>query len=340
MSVRTLSALATAAALCLVAVPAAAQPEVDVDGVAADEIDGVLVDRVVAVVNNAIILQSELYTRAAPMVADLDQIPEERERNRRTKQMIRQILDDMVNEELIVQAALEAKLEVEQKEITAALDEIKKQNKLDDAGLAQALALQGYTIASYKVDVKRQILRMRAINMLVRPKVTITDEDVRARYDAMNRRSAAVNAVRLNHILIALPEKPTEAQVAAAKEKASIVIQRTKAGEDFAKLAAEFSDDQATKNSGGDFGWIERGSIPTEWEVIVFGMEKSEVRGPISGPNGLHVFYVADVKQEDMSTFDELKEQIRNELYRREMDKQTKTWLDDLNKKAHVELKL
>lgn len=338
MSVRTFVTLATAAALCLTAGTAAAQPEVN--GVAADKSDGVLVDRVVAIVNNAIILQSELYTRAAPMVADLDQIPEERERTRRTKQMIRQILDDMVNEELIVQAALEAKLEVEPKEITAALDEIKKQNSLDDAGLAQALALQGYTIASYKVDVKRQILRMRAINMLVRPKVTITDEDVRAKYDAMTRRSVAVNAVRLNHVLIALPDKPTEAQVNAAKERAATVIQRAKAGEDFAALAAELSDDAATKNSGGDFGWIERGSIPTEWEVIVFGMEKGEVRGPISGPNGLHVFYVADIKQDELSSFDELKEQIRNELYRREMDKQTTTWLDDLNKKAHVELKL
>ena len=338
MFVRTLTTVATATALLALTGVALGQPEaVDDDK---GESQGILLDRVVAVIDNAIVLQSELYTRVMPMIADLDQITDERERTRRTTQMTRQILDEMVNEELIVQAAVEAKLEVDPKEITAALDEIKTQNKLDDAGLAQALALQGYTIASYKTDVKRQILRMRAINMLVRPKVTITDEDVRARYDAMIRRSASVSAVRLQHVLIGLPPKPTEAQVAQAKETSAVVIQRAKGGEDFGKLAAEFSDDEATKNSDGDFGWIERGSIPTEWEVIVFAMEEGEVRGPISGPNGLHVFYIAGIKRDELGSFDELKEQIRNELYRREMDKQTTTWLDDLRKKAHIDVKL
>jgi parvulin-like peptidyl-prolyl isomerase len=102
------------------------------------------------------------------------------------------------------------------------------------------------------------------------------------------------------------------------------------------RLAKDYSDDSKTSTDGGDLGWIERGSIATEWEVIVFAMDKGDVRGPISGPRGLHVFYVSELEKSDLETFEELKEKLRNELYRKEMDKQSKLWMDDLRKKAHV----
>jgi len=296
----------------------------------------VVVDRVVAVVNDEIILRSELMIRVTPLIGDLSEITNEHERERRRNKITEQVLDEMINEELMVQAAVEAKLEVSGHEVQNAIEEIKKQNKLDDAGLKQALAMQGYTLASYKKDVRRQILRMRAINMLVRPRVTITDEDVRARYDAMSRRSESVSKVHLQHVLIAVGDKPSDQEVAAAKERAAEVIERARAGESFAELAKEYSDDAKTKNDGGDLGWIERGSIATEWEVIVFAMEKGEVRGPISGPRGFHVFYVSDIEKSDLKPFEELKEQLRNELYRKEMDKQTRMWMDDLRRKAHI----
>src|SRR5262249_14295807 len=151
-------------------------------------------------------------------------------------------------------------------EVTAALDEIKKQNKLDDASLAAALSEQGYTMAAYREDLRRQLIRLRSMNQLVRPKVNITDEDVRAKYDEMSRRSNAVSAVQLAHILIKVPDKASEQQLSAAKDKAAQAIQRVKAGEDFAAVAAQMSDDDGTKGTGGQLGWFERGSINPEWE--------------------------------------------------------------------------
>ena len=295
-----------------------------------------VVDKTVAVVNDSVILQSELRMRVAPLVADLTEITDEKERARRRNKIVEQVLDDMINEELIVQAADEAKLEVTAKEIQSALEEIKKQNKLDDDGLKRALAMQGYTMASYRKDVRRQILRMRAINMLVRPRVSVTDEDVRARYDEMSRRSEAVSRVHLQHILIALPDQPTEQQIAAAKARAAEVIEKAKSGTPFAELAKQYSDDDKTRDDGGDLGWIERGSIATEWEVIVFAMAKGEVRGPITGPRGFHVFHVSEIEQSKLDSFDKVKEKLRNELYSREMDKQTQLWMEELRKKAHV----
>lgn len=303
------------------------------------ESERIVLDRVAAVVNDEIILQSELEARVEPLTLELRNVADERERTRRRSKLTRQMLDDMISEALIVQAAKDAQIRVEAKEVNAAIEEIKKQNNLGDEELEEALAMQGYTMASYKKDVQRQILRMRALNMLVRPRVTITDEDVRALYEEMNRRSSAVSQVHLRHVLIHVPENPSAQQLAAAKERASEVIEQAKGGKSFAELARQYSDDAATSAGGGDLGWIEHGSLPTEWEEVVFSMDKGEVRGPISGPSGLHVFYVEDSKKDAFRPFDEVKEQLRGELYSKEMDKQTSLWLEELRKKAHIDRK-
>ncbi len=300
----------------------------------------VVVERVIAIVNDAIILASELEARMVPVRGEAMQIADPKERDRRLAKLSSQVLDEMVSEELIVQAAETARIEVEASEVQAALDEIKQNNNLDDAGLAQALAAQGYTLSNYKHDLRRQLLRLRAVNQLVAPKVQVTEEDVRARYDEMQRRSQSVSAVSLSHILFKLSEKPTEQQLAEAKEKAAKAIARVKNGEAFDKVAAEVSEDDSTKATGGQLGWFQRGSVQPEWEQIVFSMEKGDVRGPVTGPQGLHVFQVIDVKNNQMKPFTEMKEQIMRELRRREMDKQTATWLEDLRKKAYIDIKL
>jgi peptidyl-prolyl cis-trans isomerase SurA len=298
------------------------------------------VDRVVAVVNDAVILHSEMMRRVAPLSSELENVSDTAERKRRKDKLKSTVLDEMINEELIVQAAAESKVEVAAKEVQNALEEIKKQNSLDDNQLAEALRMQGYSMASYRFDVRRQILRMRAINMLVRPRVTVTDDDVRARFDAQSRRSAAVKRIKLRHIVVGLSERPSEAELATAKKKAADIIEQVRGGADFARLAAAESADESTKYTGGELGWIERGSIDTEWEVIVFGMNKGEVRGPITGPRGLHVFQVTELERNAQKPFAEVKEQLRNEIYRKEMDRQTRLWLEELRDKAHIQVKL
>ncbi len=297
-------------------------------------------ERVVAIVNDSIILQSELDARLQPVLQEAQQIPDENERKRRIAKLTGQVLDEMVNEELIVQAAEQSKIEVDSSEVQAALDEIKQQNNLDDAGLQQALVQQGYSMQNYKADLRRQLLRFRAVNTIVSPKVNITEEDIRARYDQMQRRSEQVSAVRISDILIKLPDHPTEQQITDAKAKASSALDRVKGGEDFAAVAKDVSDDDSTKASGGELGWFERGSVNPDWEGIVFAMDKDEVRGPVNGPQGLYVLKVTDVKKSDLKPYAEMKEQLSRELRRRELDKQTQTWVDELRKKAYIDIKL
>jgi parvulin-like peptidyl-prolyl isomerase len=171
--------------------------------------------------------------------------------------------------------------------------------------------------------------------------VQVTEEDVRAKYDQMQRRSESVSAVSLSHMLFRLPENPTEQQIGDAKQKATKALERVKAGEQFAAVAGEMSEDDGTKATGGTLGWFQRGSMANpEWEPIVFAMEKGDVRGPISGPQGLHVFMVSEVKKSELKPYPEMKEGLTRELRRKETEKQTQTWLEELRKKAYIDIKL
>jgi len=149
-----------------------------------------------------------------------------------------------------------------------------------------------------------------------------------------------VSAVRLSHILIKLPQHPSEQELADAKDKAAKAIARVKGGEPFAQVAKDMSDDAGTKETGGELGWFERGSLQAEWEPIVFSMDKGDVRGPVTGSQGLEVFYVTEIKQSQLKPFAEMKEQLQRELRRRELDKATQTWLEELRKKAYIDIKL
>ncbi len=291
----------------------------------------VLVERVAAVVNDVVVLDSEVAQRATTMGEEDPQ---------KSKSSVRQVLDQLVDEELILGAAAEAKLEVSDDEVQKALDEVKRQNHLTDKQLETALSQQGYTIREYKRDLKKQILRLRAVNVLVRPRVQVSDEDVKSRYEKLSGQSSTVTEVHIRHVLLGLSEKPSSDEMEGARRRAGEIVSRVRAGEEFGDLAKALSDDSTTKGSGGDLGWYKRGELPTEWEEILFAMSEGEVRGPIRGPRGLHVFQVIENKKETVRPFAEVKDQLKEQIFRDEMEKQTKVWLQELRKRAHIEIKI
>lgn len=299
----------------------------------------VTLDRVVAVINDAIILESELRARLMLVLPDTASIADPQERARRVQRLTTQTLDEMVNDELMVQAAVTAGIEVGPEEVDAALDEIRTSNKLDDAQLAAELASQGFTITSFKNDLRKQLLRLRAQNQLVAAKVSISEDQLRARYDELARRAESVSSVQLAQMLFKLPEHPTEGDLKSARDRATAAMARVQAGEAFAVVAAELSEDEGTKAGGGEMGWFARGELPGELEQIVFAMDKGELRGPVRVSDGLAVFSATDVKRTTMKPFAEMRDTIRAELRRRETDKQTTQWLADLRKDAYIDLK-
>lgn len=296
----------------------------------------VVADRIAAIVDDSVILVSELDQRMLPLRTEAMAIADQQERDRRLAKLAVQTLEEMVNDELILQAGIAAKLTVDDDEVKAAIDYIKQQNKLDDAQFAAAMKAQGITVATIKND----LLRQRAVNEVVGRKVTVTAEDLRAKYDELARRSSAVAAVNVSQILFALPEHATEQQLRDAKRRAQAAIDRVRAGEAFADVAGQLSDDATTRSTGGMLGWLEPATLDPAWETVVFGMDKGDVRGPISGAKGLYVLYANELKRNQLAPFDKMKEQLTSELRRSQLARLTRTWIEELRKKAYIEIKL
>ena len=296
------------------------------------------VEKIAAVVGDAVILASEVEEKAAPLLAEISRLPDPGKRAARSSALRREVLERLIDDELILQQASDLKLTITSEQIDASIDEIKRQNSIDDEQLRQALKGQGMSMAAYRADLKRQLLRFRVLNIAVGSRVTVSDEDVKAYYDRHMKSGENVQ-VRASHIFVAIPEGADAATVAEKQAQAAKLLDRAKSGDDFAKLAREFSDDPATRSEGGDLGYFGRDMLPKPIEELVFAMQIGEVRGPVRADRGFHVIKLVDRKTKDAKPLDDVKDDIRMQLRQKEMERQTKTYLTELRKKTLVDIR-
>jgi peptidyl-prolyl cis-trans isomerase SurA len=296
-----------------------------------------MVEKVAAVVGDAVVLASEVEEKAAPLLADVNKMPDPDKRSARASSLRHEVLDRLIDDELILQQAAELKLNVTSEQIDASIEEIKKQNNIDDDQLREALRGQGMSMATYRADLKRQLLRFRVLNIAVGSRVNVSDEEVKSYYER-HMKGSANTQVRASHIFIAIPDG---ADVATANEKLALakkVLERAKT-EDFAKLAREVSDDAATRSEGGDLGFFGKDMLPKPIEELVFAMKPGEVRGPVRADRGFHVIKLVDRKIKDAKPLDDVKDDIRMQLRAKDMERQTKIYLTELRKKTLVDIR-
>ena len=164
-----------------------------------------MVEKIAAVVGENVVLASEVEEKAGPLMSDVNRMPDPDKRAARASSLRREVLERLIDDELILQQAAELKLTVTSDQIDSSIEEIKKQNNIDDDQLREALRGQGMSMATYRADLKRQLLRFRVLNIAVGSRVNVSDEEVKVYYERHMKGSANVQ-VRASHIFIAIPE--------------------------------------------------------------------------------------------------------------------------------------
>lgn len=302
---------------------------------------GKVVERVIAVVNNNILLLSELNDRLRPMLPQLRQIPDLELRKQRVAQLRREILEHLIDEQLIKQEAQKLKITVSDRDLELAVKDVMRKNNLTREQLEQALRQEGKSIAEYKSQIlKPQLLRLRVLNVQVRSRVTVGDDEVQAYYQTNLRKLGVETKVRARHIFFAIPLEATAKEVAETKRLAQQLLAKLKAGADFAEMAKKHSQDSVTRPDGGDLGWFGRGTLPSNVEQVVFAMKKGEIRGPLRTERGFHLMQVVDRRESSARSLDEVKEELREQIYAQKMEKATKAWLAEVRKRSHIDIKL
>ena len=182
---------------------------------------------------------------------------------------IREVLEQFITEKLLDAEIREAGIKVTDQDIEVYIDQIKQKNRLTDAELKTALSREGQTLQAYKASVRAELEKGELINRQVRKKVNITDEDVERYYKLNSKNYRADDRARIRHILLPLSGKLRQKKYKRRSAKGNGLYDQIAAGEDFARLAQKYSDG-AGRESGGDIGWVNRGTLLKPIEDAAF----------------------------------------------------------------------
>jgi peptidyl-prolyl cis-trans isomerase SurA len=210
-------------------------------------------------------------------------------------QLRKQVLERLILKRLQQQRAKILGITVDDATVLEALTNIAQRNGLTVEELQATLEAGGIRFADFREDTRMQILTSRLQNEEVVRNIQVTDQEV-DRFLAREKDSLIPREqVRLSHILVALPENPTPAQMAAAEKKAAGLLAKVRGGADFASVAAAQSDGR-TALQGGDLGWFEMAAVPSLASDLAYKMGKGEVSDLLRSPSGFNIIKLTDIK--------------------------------------------
>lgn len=238
----------------------------------------VLLERVAAVVNNEIILESEVQRRLAQArqaIAKAKQPapPEDRLRE--------QVLDRMVNDLALLQRATQVGLSVDDNTLNRAIARIAEQNGMSVEGLSAQLQSEGIAFERFRQDIREEILLTRLREREVDNRLTVSEAEIDAFLAAQGASLSRSEEWRVSQILL------------DSEAKAKAVAQRLQGGEDFAAVARELSLSPDASN-GGDLGWRGAERLPTIFLKAVEKLQPGQWTGPFQSPGGFHILRLED----------------------------------------------
>ncbi len=169
-------------------------------------------------------------------------------------------------------------------------------------------------------------------------KIKVTEKEAKAYYDKNPDLFKSPEQVKARHILIQVPKEASEEDKKKLKEKADEVLKKVKAGEDFAKLAAENSDDPGTKSKGGDLGFFSKGSMVPAFEQAAFSLKPGEVSELVETEFGFHVIKVDEKKEAVSEPFEPIKEKVTQQVLREKQEAKVTEFVEQALKKAKVSM--
>lgn len=295
----------------------------------------VLLDRVIAVVNDEVITWSELYKMMENEASEqLKSMPEE-DRAKIFKANEPIFLEKLIDFKLQLQEAKRIGLNVTQEEIKEAIENIKSKYSMTDKMLEENIKKEGLSMEEYKKLLSEQMLVNQYLNKKIRSKISVTDDEIK-KYIEQNREAILQNeSYKLRQIFFRKPAEDSERK--NIEEKANLIIERLKNGEDFSKLAKEFSEDSSGQQ-GGDLGFIKKNILAKEFVEAISKIKTGEVTEPFWTEKGLHI-----VKLDDKTSIDnpnELKEITSKQLNEQKFFERYKSLIKDLREKARIEIRL
>jgi peptidyl-prolyl cis-trans isomerase SurA len=299
-----------------------------------------IVERVVAVVGERPILLSELRHRARPhLYRILATTPDPTRQAALETELFRDLLNRMIDDRLEEQAADKAHLAVSPDEIDNALKNIATSARITVKDLVGEAKKQGLTEQDYRDELRRQVLEGKLVNLRVRGRVRVTEQDARAAYGRVLKELDKEQPVDVSILALRILPGSTSEQLRARETFASDLSAQARGGKDFCELIKLYSDDQTTRDTCGSRGPQPVSALVPELQATLRGMKTGEVSDPIKIGN--EAILIARLAQEvKVPTFEAVHDQMMERAYGEAMERQRKQWLLELRRGIYIDVRL
>jgi len=286
---RILAALALLA-LCAGAVAAAEEPAQPSPPAQTSRLN-----RIVAIVNEGIIVSSELDAAVDSVIAQLHekgtQLPAR-------SVLERQVLERLVVEKLQLQLAEANGMSIDDSTLNNEVQDLARRNNISLAEFRAVIERDGFSYAAFREDLRKQLLIQELRRQMVGSRIRVTDQEVDNLMAMLKASGSGDVEYHLAHILIAIPEAASPEQVQAAEQHATDILRRLRAGADFSELAIAESDSQ-TALEGGDMGWRSIGQMPELFVEPLKTLQTGETSDLIRSPGGFHIIKLLEKRGDE-----------------------------------------
>jgi peptidyl-prolyl cis-trans isomerase SurA len=291
-------------------------------------------DRIIAVVNDVIITQSELDHQITAIKTQMNanNVPLPA-----SDILRKQVLDQLINRKVQLQYAEQSGVTMSDDDVTKAIESIAKNHNVPLAELYKKVAEQGLTRDAYRKSIQEDLLLQRVQQQNVASKVTITPQEVDNFMHSQAWLAFNTKEYHLEDILIVLPETPSPKDIAAAKKRANETLAKIKKGMSFEEAAAsESGQDNALQ--GGDLGWRKLPEIPAIFANELVKMKANELLGPIQAPNGFHIVKLAGIRStEKQPDAAQMHAQVQQLIFQRKFEESLQNWILKIRSGAFID---
>jgi peptidyl-prolyl cis-trans isomerase SurA len=293
-----------------------------------------VIDGIAAIVNGEVITYSQVRGLSAPRERLLRSQFKGEELEKQLKAAREAALQDLIDRQLIVQSFQKEKYELPEYFVEQRVQEIiRDEFGGDRATFIKTLQAQNYSLSEFKKLEKEKIIVAAMRGKNVKPVTTISPTKVNEYYQKHKAEFTAKEQVKLR--LIMIPTRAAEGNSASQKAIAEEILGKLADGAPFDRMAQMYSED-ATRDSGGDWGWIERKTLAPQLEKVAFNLPAGRVSHVIElGPN-YYILKVEEKRGGDTPSLAKLRPEIEKKLMQEEQQRQQEIWLAGLREKAYI----
>ncbi|EKS7701461.1 peptidylprolyl isomerase SurA [Salmonella enterica] len=251
-----------------------------------------VVDKVAAVVNNGVVLESDVDGLMQSVKLNAGQAGQQLPDDATLRH---QILERLIMDQIILQMGQKMGVKITDEQLDEAIANIAKQNNMTMDQMRSRLAYDGLNYSTYRNQIRKEMIISEVRNNEVRRRITVLPQEVDALAKQIGTQNDASTELNLSHILIALPENPTSGQVNDAQRQAESIVEEARNGADFGKLAITYSADQQALK-GGQMGWGRIQELPGILAQALSTAKKGDIVGPIRSGVGFHILKVNDLR--------------------------------------------